>query len=104
MKRKIIFVVFCLILFMIFTALGYGDIHPAYKLRGHPWDHAISPPAQDNTTRQVQMSMVLIPFNFNATLILCINKKLSPHNDLDHSSFTIHKKKCKNSPVNILKP
>ncbi len=103
MKKKIICVAFCLILFLIFTALSFGDIDPKYKARGHPWDHMLSPPVPEDTTVQAEASVFLIPFNFNALMMFWIDKNLSLTKDIDHSSSILHKKKWVKGSKNILK-
>jgi hypothetical protein len=97
-EKKIILITFCLILFLIFTATSYGTIDPKYdKLRGDPWDHVLSPPVPEDTTVQVEVSVFLIPFNFNAGMVFYINKNIG------HSSSITHKKTWTNNSKNTLK-
>jgi hypothetical protein len=48
MKKNIIFVAFCLVLFLIFTALGYAWGPKAERIREDPWQHLKSPRPDDN--------------------------------------------------------
>jgi hypothetical protein len=48
MKKKIIFMAFCLILLLIFTASSYGGPDPKHKLREDPWEHMLSPKPDNN--------------------------------------------------------
>jgi hypothetical protein len=98
MKKKIIFMVFCLMLFLIFTALSYGDIDPKYKARGHPWDHMLSPRASDDEAVQFEVSMFLVPFSLNTPLVISISKELSLNKRTSHPSPIPHSTKwIKNS-------
>ena len=99
--KKIIFITFCLILFLIFTALSYGEIDPKYK--EHPWDHMLSPRVPEDINVQVKVSMFLIPFNFNASTVICVTKGLSLNKDIGHSSSIPHKKTWTNNSKNTLK-
>jgi hypothetical protein len=59
MKKKIILVTFCLILFLIFTASGYGlSFDP--RFHGDPWDRLTSPP-RDNNENSTVVSVVINP-------------------------------------------
>lgn len=105
MKKKTIFVVLCVVLLLLFTSLSYGwwgNLRPQpiqlqedppakhQKARilgdlplndpgkpdlGDPWDHALSPRGPDDATVQVNVSVFLIRFNFNAPMVLCISKR-----------------------------
>ena len=94
MRKKIIFVTFCLISFLIFTALSYADISPKYKkLRGHPWDHMLSPSVHDDGTVQLEVSVFLISFNLNTPMVISITKELCSNKGTSHSSPIPHNKK-----------
>jgi len=106
MKNKTIFVVLCVVLLLLFTSLSYGwwdkprpqlqalqlkqepPPHQKARLRQHPWDHCLSPRIPDDTIAQVEVSVFLIPFSFDAPMLLRISKNLSfdiPDNkDVDH--------------------
>jgi hypothetical protein len=60
MRKKIIFVVFSLILFLIFTAVGYAwGPKPKYLVRGHPWDRCLSPRIE----RNLNLGLIVVPIN-----------------------------------------
>ncbi len=80
MKRKIILVSFCLMLFLIFTALGYAEIDPRYK--ADPWEHVLSPKPDDDQN----LDFVLLAINPNFCLILTFQSKAENFNDLDKST------------------
>ena len=78
--KKIILVAFCLILFLIFTALSYADISPKYnKLREHPWEHMLSPRTGDNQN----LNFVLLAINPDFCLILTFQSKAENLNNLN---------------------
>lgn len=79
MKKKILFVTFCLILFLIFTALGYGDIDPKYKARGHPWGHMLSPRPDDNQN----LDLVLIVINPDLYILFGFQSKVENFRNSD---------------------
>jgi len=93
MKKKIIFVCFCLMLFLIFTALSYGGPDPKYRLREHPWDHMLSPGLPGDTTVEVEVSVFLIAFKFNTPMVISIAKELSSNKVTSNPSSISHKKK-----------
>jgi hypothetical protein len=101
--KKVIFVTFCLILFLIFTALSYGDIDPKYKFRGDPWDHMLSPRVPGDRTVQLEVNVVLISFNFNAPMMICVNKELFLNKEIGHSSSIPDEKKWTNRSKNLPK-
>jgi hypothetical protein len=72
--KKIIFVAFCLMLFLVFTALSYGDIDPKYKVRGHPDQELLSPPHGD---RFDDVLLLVIP-NWNGLCFIVYTKNSSP--------------------------
>ena len=106
MKKKIIFVAFCLILFLIFTALGYGGPDPK-RLKDHPWDHLLSPGVPKDTTVDVKIRVFLIPFNLNVPIVIGITQNLfsdiKDNKDIGHSSSILHEKKWAKSSKNTLK-
>lgn len=105
MRKKIIFSVLCVVLLLIFTSLSYGwGPDPKYdRLREHPWDHMLSPGVPGDTTIHVEVSVFLIPFSFNAPMVLCINKNLYSNKDIGHSSSITHKQKWTSNSKNTLK-
>jgi hypothetical protein len=60
MRKKIILVAFCLILFLIFTALSYAKPDPRYIFQGDPWQELLSPPHPQDTTEVVLKRSVVI--------------------------------------------
>ncbi len=73
MKKKIVLMVFCLMLFLIFTALSYGDIDPKYKVRGHPWSDLLAPPGNDATV----MNVLMLSIGPNTILTITLNRSIS---------------------------
>jgi hypothetical protein len=57
MKKKIIFMAFCLILLLIFTALSYGGADPK-KLREDPWQHMLSPKPDNNQNLELVILVI----------------------------------------------
>ena len=91
MKKKIILVTFCLILFLIFTATSYGDIDPKYKLRGHPDQELLSPPNGD----QFDDVLLLITPNWNGFSLLIYIKNGSPKESPNSQRVTTQEVKFK---------
>ena len=81
MRKKIIFVAFCLILFLILTTLSYGwGPNPKYdRLRGHPWDRMLSPKPDDNHNQDV----ILLAINPNFCLMFTFESKVKNFGDSD---------------------
>ena len=46
--KKIMFMVVCAVLLLIFMSSSYGGIDPKYVVREHPWDRCLSPRIEDN--------------------------------------------------------
>ncbi|MFQ6002799.1 MAG: hypothetical protein ACE5KJ_03550 [Candidatus Zixiibacteriota bacterium] len=64
MKKKIILMTFCLILFLIFTASSYGGPDPKYRFRGDPWDRCLSPGVEENLNLDLVIVVVNPSFYF----------------------------------------
>jgi len=61
MKKKIIFLVLCVVLLLIFTSLSYAKPDPRYdRLRGDPWEHVLSP-RPDNDQNLELVILVINP-------------------------------------------
>ena len=90
MKKKIILITFCLILFLIFTALSYGEIDPKYRDRGDPWQHLKSPKIDDNQNQNV----ILLAINPDFYLIFTFHSKVESFKNSD--SFIKHNSLNKN--------
>jgi hypothetical protein len=77
MRKKIIFVAFCLILFLILTTLSYGwGPDPKYdRLREDPWQRCLSPGLNEEPTIEI----ILIKVNSHFIVFLEIPK--NPDND-----------------------
>ena len=89
--KKIIFITFCLILFLIFTATSYGTIDPKYdKQREHPWGHMLSPKPDDNQN----LDFVLLVINPDFYLIFTFQSKIESFRNSD--SFIKHDSLNKN--------
>ena len=74
--RKIILLAFCLILFLIFTALSYGGPDPK-RLKGHPEQEFLSPPNRD---QHDHVLLVIIP-NWNGfSLALYVKSNCAKEN------------------------
>ncbi|MCJ7578151.1 MAG: hypothetical protein MUO91_06835 [candidate division Zixibacteria bacterium] len=103
MKKKIILISFCLILFLIFTALSYAKPDPRYIFQGDPWDHALVM-GQDTTSRYTN-NVILLSINHNMILILNIRSisSVEPKQKTINSSpsFGIFEKKCQGSQKSI---
>jgi len=96
MKKKIIFVAFCLILFLIFTALGYAWGPKAERLRADPHQELRSPPSGDQFD---DVLLVIIP-NWNGfTLVVCAKKDSPKENPALQSSTTQEVKSKTNNNV-----
>jgi len=81
MKKKIICVNFCLILFLIFTTLSFGEIDPKYVLREHPnQEPLLSAPKGD----QFDDVLLLITPNWNRISLL-IYIKIDSHDESPNS-------------------
>jgi len=78
MKKKIIFLAFCLILFLIFTASGYGLVFDP-RFHGDPWEHMLSP-KPDNDQK---LNFVVLVINPHFYLIFKSQTKVENFNDLD---------------------
>jgi hypothetical protein len=78
MKKKIILVAFCLILFLVFTALSYGRPDPK-KLREDPWEHLKSPKSDDNQN----LNFVLLVINPDLYLSFTFQSKVEILKDSD---------------------
>jgi hypothetical protein len=96
MKRKIILVSFCLMLFLIFTALSYGDIDPKYKARAEPHQELKSPPSGDQFD---DVLLVIIPNWSGFTLMVCAKKDSPKENPALRSSTTQEVKSKTNNNV-----
>ena len=94
MKKKIIFVAFCLILFLIFTTLSYGGPDPK-RMKGHPWSDMLAPPANDSTIVKVLM----LSISPNTILTFTVNRTISTTKNMDQSNINREKwiKVTKNS-------
>ena len=70
MKKKIILLVLCAVLLLIFTSLSYGGFDPKYKDRilGHPWDDMLSPASNDAAA--VDVLMLRIGLDITMTFVL----------------------------------
>jgi hypothetical protein len=55
-------------LFLIFTALSYGDIDPKYKALEHPWDRCLSPRVDENLNLDLVIVVINPGFYFIYTL------------------------------------
>jgi hypothetical protein len=78
--KKIIFVTFCLMLFLIFTTLSYGRPDPK-KLRGDPWEHMLSPkPDNDNN-----LDLVVLVINSHFCLVFKSQSRVESLNHLNKS-------------------
>jgi len=78
MKKKIILVAFCLILFLIFTALSYGlNFDP--RFREDPWEHMLSPKPDNDQN----LNFVVLVINPHFYLIFKSQTKAENVNDLD---------------------
>jgi hypothetical protein len=79
MRKKIILVTFCLILFLIFTALGYAWGPKAERIRGDPWEHLKSPKIDDNQN----LDFVLLIINPDFYLIFTFQSKVESFRNSD---------------------
>jgi hypothetical protein len=80
------------ILSLLWTNPAQGMPDPT-KLRGHPWDHMLSPRVSDDQTVQLEVSIFMISFNLNTPMVISITKKLSSNEATSHSSSIPHNKK-----------
>ena len=97
--KKIILGTFCLILFLIFTALSYGDIDPKYKARAHPWSDMVLSPGNDTPVVDVLMFSI----GPNTILTFTLNRITSTTKNIDHSNINREKwiKATKDSPKRL---
>jgi len=79
--KKIILLAFCLILFLIFTALGYGwGPDPKYdRIREHPWERMLSPKPDNDQN----LNFVLLAINPNFYLMFKSQSRAEDFNSLD---------------------
>jgi len=67
MRKRIIFLVFCVVLLLIFTSLSYAKPDPKYdRLRGDPWEHTLSSKPDNNQN----VELVILVINPHFYLIL----------------------------------
>ena len=95
MRKKIILITFCLILFLIFTATSYGTIDPKYRQREHPEQELISPPNGD----QFDDALLLITPNWNGISLLIYIKKDSRKENPNSQRVTTQEVKSKTNNV-----
>lgn len=80
MKKKIILLTFCLILFLIFTALGYAwGPNPKERIKEHPWGHALSSKPDDDRN----LNFVLLLINPDLHLVFTFQSKVKNLSDSD---------------------
>ena len=82
MKKKIILISFCLILFLIFTALSYAKPDPKYIFQGHPWDDLCLSSPNDIT----EANILVFSITHNITLIFSVNKSISLEKNFSQSN------------------
>ncbi len=71
MRKKITFMVVCVVLLLIFTSSGYGGGNGKYVLLAHPWGHMESPSLPQNQDLDVHL------FIISPNWVLLLNH---PHN------------------------
>jgi hypothetical protein len=96
MKGKITFVSFCLILFLILTALGYAwGPNLKDRLRAHPEQELLSPPNGD----QFDDILLVIITNWNGFSLVICTKIDSPKENPALQSLTTQEVKSKINTV-----
>jgi len=86
MKKKIIFLAFCLILFLIFTTLSYGlSFDP--RFHGHPWDDLLAPPANDTTI----VNVLTVSIGPNTILTFILKRAISTTENINPSNINREK-------------
>lgn len=93
MKKKIIFMVFCLVLFSIFASLSYGGPDPKYRLREHPNQELLSPPLPPHGDKFEDVLLVVIP-NWNGYFLLLCTKNSSSKEKPALQTSTTQEVKC----------
>lgn len=79
MKKKIILLTFCLVLFLIFTALGYAwGPSPKERIKGHPWEHMLSPKPDNDQN----LDFVVVAINSHFYVIFKSQSKVENFNDV----------------------
>lgn len=100
MKKKIILLVFCVVLLLIFASLSFGDMDPRYKelVRGHPdQEPLLSAPNGD----QFNDVLLLITPNWNRFSLLIYIKNDS--HDESPNSQRVKEQKVNFKPNNVRK-
>ena len=84
MKKKIILLVLCALLLLMFTSSSYGGFDPNYMEREeeHPWEHQMSPEADDNQT----LNLVVVVIRSDLHLLLKFESKVENISDLGGSA------------------
>jgi hypothetical protein len=85
MKKKIIFLVLCAVLLLMFTSSSYGGFDPNYMEReeADPWEHQLSPTLDHSQ----DSNLVLLIANPGSFLIFRFPPKAESRRDLHQSPF-----------------
>ena len=83
MKKKIILLVLCAVLLLIFTSSGFGGFDPNYMEReeGDPWEHKLAPELDDNQN----LNLVLLVVHSDLHLLFMFQSKVENFSDLGGS-------------------
>ena len=97
MKKKILLVVFCLLLFLIFTAFGYAwGPNPKYRLLEHPWEHMLSSKPDNDQN----LNFVVLVINPHFYLMFKSQSKAENFNNSDKVTDQKSSSSIKQSSVN----
>jgi type 1 fimbria pilin len=87
MKKKIIFLVLCVVLLLTFMSSSFADIDLKYKLRGHPWDDPCLTPAGDTTS----INVLMLSIGPNTILTFTLNRIKSATENINQSNINREK-------------
>ncbi|MHA1774624.1 MAG: hypothetical protein ACTSXO_10965 [Candidatus Heimdallarchaeota archaeon] len=78
MKKKIICVVLCVVLLLIFTSASFGAYDPDwYRFREHPWSDMLLSPGNDTPA----VNVLMLSIGPNITLTFILNRTISSSNE-----------------------
>lgn len=96
MKKRIIFLVFCVVLLLIFTSLSYAKPDPRYeRIQEHPDQELLSPPHGD----QVQDVLLIIIPNWNNFSVLICTKNDAIRESPARQSLTTQESNAKTNNI-----
>lgn len=95
MKRKIICVVLCVVLLLIFTSSSFGALNPKYKYRmkADPWEHVEKAPKQNDDQSP---DFILVVIGPDVCLVFKFQSNMENSRNLDELT-----NQRSNSPVKL---